>query len=167
VNPAADGGVHEIPLLHGAGRMSLCGKRFVAPDAEHALHRAGATTIICLIERGEFVDHWPQYETWLQANAEMRAVWWPIHDLWAPPLAVVEPLLADLDRRLADGHHLLVHCGAGIGRAGTLAAVTLVRQGMSTDEALVHVRRHRPMAGPEVGAQMDLLSAAEAAQRAD
>jgi hypothetical protein len=43
-----------------------------------------------------------------------------------------------------------------------LATVALVRQGMDPSDALIHVRRHRPMAGPEVGAQMDLVHAVAA-----
>jgi len=86
-------------------------------------------------------------------------VWFPIHDLNAPPLERVTPLLQDLLRRIDDGEHLLVHCAAGIGRAGTLAACLLVRLGMEVDAALALVRASRPMAGPEVGPQLDLVKA--------
>ena len=33
----------------------------------------------------------------------------------------------------------------------------LVLDGWPLDDALAHVRAHRPMAGPEVGAQLDLV----------
>ena len=38
-----------------------------------------------------------------------------------------------------------------------MAACILVRLGMDIDEALALVRNSRPMAGPEVGAQLDLV----------
>jgi protein-tyrosine phosphatase len=68
-------------------------------------------------------------------------------------------LLADLRTRLDRGEGLLLHCGAGIGRAGTVAAGLLVTTGTPLVDALALVRAHRPMAGPEAGAQADLLEA--------
>ncbi|MEX0848055.1 MAG: protein-tyrosine phosphatase family protein, partial [Ilumatobacteraceae bacterium] len=59
-----------------------------------------------------------------------------------------------------------VHCAAGIGRAGTTAVALLVLLGMTVDDALQHVRAHRPMAGPEVGSQLQFVRAV-AALRAD
>jgi protein-tyrosine phosphatase len=85
-------------------------------------------------------------------------VWFPIHDLHAPALASVEPLIIELVRRLDDDEHLLMHCAAGIGRTGTMATCLLMELGMGRDEALAHVAAHRPMAGPEVGAQIELVN---------
>ena len=93
------------------------------------------------------------------AAAQRRddALWFPIPDLHAPPLDDLRPLLAEIGRRLAAGGHVLVHCGAGIGRAGTVAVCVLMQHGQSRDDALAHVADHRPMAGPEVGAQRELV----------
>ena len=52
---------------------------------------------------------------------------------------------------MAAGDGLLVHCGAGIGRAGTVAVALLVDMGVPLEDALAHVAAHRPMAGPEAG----------------
>ena len=52
-----------------------------------------------------------------------------------------------------------MHCGAGIGRAGTMAAALLIRMGCDEAAARATVARARPMAGPEAGAQADLLAA--------
>jgi atypical dual specificity phosphatase len=89
-------------------------------------------------------------------------VWFPIHDLHAPSLERATPLLDDLVGRIARGEHLLLHCAAGIGRTGTIAACILVRLGMDVDAALTLLREVRPGAGPEVGAQLDLVTAAAA-----
>ncbi len=59
--------------------------------------------------------------------------------------------------RLRSGERLIVHCAAGIGRAGTTAVAILVLSGWPLPDALAHVRAHRPMAGPEAGSQLELL----------
>ncbi len=69
-----------------------------------------------------------------------------------------EAFLADLIDRLRQGNGLIVHCAAGIGRSGTTAVAVLTRLGMSLDAALDNVREHRPMGGPEVGAQLDFVT---------
>lgn len=140
-----------------AGRLWLCGKHVVGPDPEAALARVGADTIVCLNPAHELVDRYPDYLDWLRTNIPDRAVWFPVPDLHAPSVADARPFLQDLLDRLRLGHSLIVHCGAGIGRAGTTAAALLVLAGMPLPDALAHVRAHRPAAGPEVGAQLSLV----------
>lgn len=152
-----NGGVDEIPI-RGAGRLWLCGKHFVGPDADAALERTGATVVVCLNQRDEIGTRYPDYVRWLEHNVATRAVWFPIHDMLAPTLAEVSPLLDDLEGRLAAGEGLLVHCGAGIGRAGTLAISLLVRAGTPLADALDLVASSRPMAGPQTQAQMEFLT---------
>ena len=158
---ARNGGIDRVPLPHreGRGELWLCGKHFVGPDPEEAMARVGATTIVCLNERHELEDRYPDYVTWLIAHGDDRAVWFPIPDLHAPPLERVVPFLDDLHRRLDTGERILMHCGAGIGRAGTMAAGVLMTMGVPADEALDIVGQHRPMAGPEAGTQRELIDA--------
>ena len=154
------GGVDRIPLPDGVGGgLWLCGKHFIGPDPEAALAEVGATTAVCLSEAAELVDRYPGYVDWLGANQPARALWWPIPDLHAPGVDDAVALLAELRSRLRSGEGLLVHCGAGIGRAGTVAAALLITMGCSAAGAVAHVAAHRPMAGPEAGAQAQLLDA--------
>ena len=60
---------------------------------------------------------------------------------------------------------MLLHCGAGIGRAGTIAIAVLLAMGEPLDGAARTVADHRPMAGPEAGAQTDLLTALARSRR--
>lgn len=150
-----DGGVHEVPLPPGVpGRLWLCGKHVVGPDPAGVLQRLGASTIVCLVEPHELNARYPHYVEWLRAEQGHRAEWFPVHDLHAPDLAVARPFLDSLAERLREGDRLVVHCGAGIGRAGTTAVALLVLLGEPVEVALAHVRAHRPMAGPEVGGQL-------------
>ena len=149
------GGVDEIPLPVPPGRLWLCGKRFVAPDPDTALHAVGADRVICLCEEGELALRYPAYPGWLRSSP--RAVWFPVPDLHAPPVGKVLPFLGRLRTDLADGRGMLMHCGAGIGRAGTLAAALLMSFGIERYRAVTTVGIHRRMAGPEAGAQEELL----------
>jgi protein-tyrosine phosphatase len=159
-----DGGIDRIPLPSPSGALWLCGKHHVGPDPEAALARVSATTIVCLNEAHELEARYPAYVAWLREQRHVRAVWFPIPDLHAPPAHEVGPLLSGLRERLDRGEHLIVHCGAGIGRAGTVATAVLLGYGVPLADALAIVAEHRPMAGPEVGAQLALVE--ELARRA-
>jgi hypothetical protein len=160
---ARNGGLDEVPLgvpLGDAatGRLWLCGKHLVGPDAEAVLERTGASAIVCLNERYELASRYPGYVRWLELEGDDgRAVWFPVPDLHAPPVAEVRPLLADLGRRLDGGEGLVVHCGAGHGRAGTVAAALLMARGATVADALARIAAARPGAGPQSQIQLDLL----------
>ena len=154
-----DGGIDQIPLPNTVGALWLCGKHAIGPDPEAALARVHATTAVCLNEEHELADRYPQYVAWLNQVAPARAIWFPIPDLHAPSLAAATALIDELTGRLHDGQSLLMHCGAGIGRAGTIAAALMLALGTPHDQVLPTLRQHRPMAGPEAGAQLDLLDA--------
>ncbi|MEZ5280252.1 MAG: tyrosine-protein phosphatase [Acidimicrobiales bacterium] len=162
-----DGGIDRIPLPIPDGELWLCGKHAIGPDVGAAMLRAnGAGTVVCLTERYELADRYPDYVAWLDTNAadspvhgRAAAIWHPIPDLHAPSLDDAEALVTRIVDRLDDGEGVLMHCAAGIGRAGTMATLVLMAVGLNVTEALWTVGQHRPMAGPEVGAQMDLVEA--------
>lgn len=155
-----DGGVDEIPLPGTErGALFLCGKHAVGPDPDALLRRVDATTIVCLNEAHELEARYPQFLAWLVQNAPHRAVHRPIPDLTAPTLDELAALVDEVYGRLVNGERVVVTCGAGIGRAGTVATAVLMRSGLAPDDALARVRAHRPMAGPESGTQTDVLLA--------
>ena|SRR5689334_7667165 len=153
-----NGGIDEVPLPDPTwGRLWLCGKHFVGPDPDGALERTQATAVVCLNEAYELRDRYPSYLEWLVANRGTRALWSPWPDMHAPPVDEFASFLDTLKERLTKGEGLIVHCGAGIGRAGTTATALLMDFGLPLRDALSAVRAARPAAGPQTGEQDALL----------
>ena len=151
--------IDRIPLpTHAAhGALWLCGKHAIGPDPDELVERVGADTVVCLVESHEIRARYPDYCDWLRRHEGTRAHWRPIPDLGALPDPAMAGLVDDVVALITTGRHLIVHCGAGIGRAGTIACGVLIRLGMGLDDALGHVRSHRRLAGPEAGAQQQFL----------
>ncbi len=153
-----NGGIDEVPLPASAGRLFLCGKHFIGPDVEAALTRAEASVVVCLNKRYELEPRYPDYVAWLIDHAATRAIWEPIEDMHAPSVDEFGALVDRVRARLDAGDGVIVHCGAGIGRAGTLAAALLISFGAGHDDALAAVRAARPSAGPQTFVQDQLLA---------
>jgi hypothetical protein len=152
-----NGGVDRVPVPGLDGELWLCGKHFVGPDVGAAIARVGADVVLCLNEHHELAERYPDYVAWLRGDP--RAWWVPVPDLHAPEPSEAVALVTGVVTHLAAGRTVLAHCGAGIGRAGTLAAAVLVQRGATVDQAVEVVAASRPLAGPEAGAQVQLLHA--------
>lgn len=164
---STDGGVDELALSEVAGRLWMCGKHAIGPDVEEARARAGdADVVVCLVERHELVGRYDAYLRWLDSG-DPSAMWRPIPDLHAPSVEVAAGLVTEIVKELEVGRGVLLHCAAGIGRTGTLAAAVLMRLGEGLAGALERVGAARPMAGPEAGTQMELLMALAPATEPD
>ncbi len=160
-----DGGIDQI-VVDGVGTgIWLCGKRVIGPDPVGAIDRVGAAAgvpgdrvaVVCLCERHELDERYPDYVTWLDSNVGDRARWAPIPDLSAPDVALGQAIAADVNRYLDDGRAVVVHCGAGLGRAPTIAICALLARGHDLETLLQAVADSRPLAGPETGDQRDLV----------
>jgi atypical dual specificity phosphatase len=68
----------------------------------------------------------------------------PIPDFTAPTPTQIDEALRIIDAWLADGRTVLVHCGAGLGRTGTVLACHLVARGIPADQAIEAIRSRRP-----------------------
>lgn len=69
----------------------------------------------------------------------------PTPDLEAPTDEGIERAVGFAHSEIAAGRRVMVHCAAGMGRAGTILACYLVRHaGLTADEAIARIRRERP-----------------------
>ncbi len=78
------------------------------------------------------------------AEHGLSAIHLPLSDMSAPTVEEIVRFVRTLDEILADGGRVAVHCGAGLGRTGTMLACYLVSRGRSAEDALREVRRRRP-----------------------
>ncbi len=56
-----NGGIHEIPLPSGTGRLWLCGKHFIGPNVEEVLAECDNAIAVCLVQEHELADRYPSY----------------------------------------------------------------------------------------------------------
>lgn len=68
----------------------------------------------------------------------------PVADFAPPTPEQLERGVEAMERAIRNGTRVGVHCGAGLGRTGTLMACYFVRRGLPPDEAIAHVRSMRP-----------------------
>lgn len=140
-----------------SGRIGLCacpglGTFFGArarklEDDLRAIRDWGAEGVVTLLEQAEMemleIRHLP-------SSAEHHGLWWrhlPIRDMCAPDdefdatWAMESEYLRGI---LNQGGRFVVHCWAGLGRTGTIAARLLVEFGLEPSTAIDQVREVRP-----------------------
>jgi ADP-ribosyl-[dinitrogen reductase] hydrolase len=149
-------------LAVSGGEVGLCccpGHRltpsFVRPSLEaleadlDAIAAFGARRLVTLMEPDElaYIGIDPKR---LDREIRARGLEWlhlPIRNLSIPGVAWETGWLtagAALRRELAEGGRFAMHCYAGLGRTGTVAARLLIEHGTRPAEAIAQVRRIRP-----------------------
>jgi atypical dual specificity phosphatase len=105
-------------------------------DAIALLSKLGVQALLNLSEEPLPLD--------LLSKYQLRGEHLAVADFTAPTLAQVERALVIIDGFLAQGLPVAVHCGAGLGRTGTILACYLVSQGSTAKTAIEQVRTKRP-----------------------
>ncbi|MCP4901386.1 MAG: protein phosphatase [bacterium] len=84
----------------------------------------------------------------------------PVRDFTAPTLEQINEFVSSVAMSATDGELVGVHCTAGLGRSGTMAAAYLVSKGDSAEVAIATLRQLRP-GSVETEAQEEAVKAYE------
>jgi protein-tyrosine phosphatase len=130
---APDGGIHLAPHLA-------------------ALRSQGFDALVCALTDAEQSKLGLTAEAEVARDAGLEFVHLPIDDFGVPCRSVV-PAISQLASRFTGGAALAVHCRAGIGRSGLLAAGILVLAGCDPGSAFQMISDARGRRVPETDEQ--------------
>ena len=115
---------------------------FDREEAERRIHlflSAGFNTFIDLTQPYELVP----YEPFLRMNTlqlpRPEYLQIPILDRGIPTRSTMNAILDHIDRALASGRRLYLHCWGGVGRTGTTVGCYLVRHGLTGEQAVEQI----------------------------
>jgi protein-tyrosine phosphatase len=139
----------DLTKLPGAiGVMSAPGReRELAADLDELAEKHGCVVLVSLVSEHELellrIADLPERA----AERGIRVIRFPIGDFSTPDsIEEVMSLTAEIVRVARRGGMVAIHCWAGLGRTGLVAACCLVARGLSSNDAVAAVRRCRPRA---------------------
>ncbi len=136
------------------GGLHLCGLEVVGPDPDAVLDHVEASVLVCLQTDEEILRRYPTYIGWLGASRSHAVLRLPTPDYLVSSDDEVLSLVGMVFGHLEDGRNVLVHCGAGWGRAGVIAVLIMAAGGSTVEDAVRDLRLARPSAGPESAQQI-------------
>ena len=150
--------IYQVELI-GSGSLSVMAKPVSGEwidDEFRGIAEHGVNRIVSLLELEESRDLGLNQEKQYSEKNNIEFISYPIKDRGLPKS--VSQYLAftkDLYLESAGGLHTVVHCRAGIGRTGLVAAGVLLHCGYEPLEALKHISTKRGVEVPDTQEQID------------
>ncbi len=150
--------IYKIELI-GSGSLSVMAKPVSGEWIEEefsGIAKFGINRVVSLLEINESFELGLGQEKQLTEKYEMEFVHYPIPDRGLP--GSVQDYLAFTKRlyhEAAGGLNTVVHCRAGIGRTGIIAAGVLLHCGFEPLDAIAHISKLRGVQIPDTQEQMD------------
>lgn len=149
-------GATEIPVPGTSGTLFL-GPVPKDDEAVRTIAKSGIDAVLCLATSEELSDHGMANMQDMFLHHALSWTHFPIQDFDIPSEADTKAwsaLETILSERLKTGGRILIHCRAGFGRSGMIAARLLMACGSMPDDAVKMVRDARP-GTIETPAQLD------------
>lgn len=115
---------------------SLAVGRFPSERALRALAARRVTLVVNLHER--------PHHAGLLAELGIRELHLPVRDFHAPTASTLDRAVDAVEEALGRGERVMVHCGAGFGRTGTVVACLFVARGLGAAGGIARARALRP-----------------------
>lgn len=156
-----EGVAGQLGLAMAPGRQERSGRapwhRDLHGDLRRLRHRFKVHTLVTLLPDDELQElNLQDLANALQVH-EIDQLRLPIRDGGVPSPYQIDELLdliLDLLKRLRDGRNVVLHCRAGQGRSGMLAALVGVALGLRPQEAIDQVRAVQPRAVETVAQEL-------------
>lgn len=159
--------IHEIPgLAPGAlfiGPAPAGGRELAAALRE--MREEGVDLVVSMLPEAEALRLGLADEPAACAAAGLSFRSFPIRDFGLPGPALFAALVDEIAAELAAGRGVAVHCRAGIGRSGMVAACVAARFLGSAGEAVEAVSRARGLEIPDTPAQRAFIDEVVALER--
>ncbi|MEM7277713.1 MAG: protein-tyrosine phosphatase family protein [Pseudomonadota bacterium] len=151
---------YKVELI-GSGFLAVMARPVSGEWADQefsGMHQSGIRQVVSLLEPHEAYELDLADEQALCEKHGLMFVSYPIPDRGLPPTVHG---FADLARSIyhqsAGGQSTVVHCRAGIGRTGLVAAGVLLHAAFDVEEAFAHVSKQRGVEVPDTDEQRNWL----------
>ena len=148
------------PARPDLGITLLPGRRDYGRDLASdlaALRAAGVTHLISVVTPDELADYGAEALPGAARDAGLACYEEALLDQRATTPEQMDRIARWLDGAFAAGGRAVLHCVAGLGRSGMVAASYLARRGMSADAAIALVRERRSPRAVETAAQEEFV----------
>ena len=143
--------IYQVELI-GNGFLAVMAKPNSGERIEDeflGIANEGVNQIVSLLEAHEAYALGLQNEKFLSERNGMEFISFPIEDRGLPKsVSEFSKFTRELYHQIAGGKNTVVHCHAGIGRTGIVAAGILLHCGFGPDEAFKHISLKRRIQVP-------------------
>jgi ADP-ribosylglycohydrolase/protein-tyrosine phosphatase len=120
-------------------------------------------SIVNLMELEELKRFSPYQKALQFVSSNLKIHHLPIRDMDIPEDLILQKILDTIERDISSGKRVYVHCWGGHGRTGTVIGAWLVKEGMSSKEALEQIKAQRLLTlfgdapSPQTPEQIDVI----------